>query len=267
MRAGCGPDRRRPDRPGGGGARRAPPTSRSSTASGRGSWPPTAPSTGPRWPRSPSPTPTRWPALNAITHPAISRRHGRSAAPPRSGTDHVVVLDIPLLKPAHRDLLALDVVVVVDCPVEMALERLVEQRGFSREDAEARIGGPGRPRGAPARAPTSSSTTPSDRAHLVAEVDRVWASLEARPRPRPRTADALTSPGPAGVSHPPGTIGRCPVSRWCPRCAPRATSRGPSPVWPRGSTAATATRPCWASPGAGRRPPSPGPSKRPSGPP
>src|SRR5579864_706313 len=77
-------------------------------------------------------------ALNAITHPAISAvMASRRAA--EEGTDHVVVLDIPLLKPAHRDLLSLDVVVVVDAPVEVAVERLVGQRGFSREDAEARV--------------------------------------------------------------------------------------------------------------------------------
>jgi dephospho-CoA kinase len=77
-------------------------------------------------------------ALNAITHPAISvvmleRRDAELE------TDHVVVLDIPLLKPVHRELLALACVVVVDTPVEVALDRLMSQRGFSRQDAEARM--------------------------------------------------------------------------------------------------------------------------------
>src|SRR6202035_19361 len=77
-------------------------------------------------------------ALNAITHPAIGAvMAARRAA--EEVTDHVVVLDVPLLTPAHRDLLALDVVVVVDCPVDVAIERLVGQRGFSRPDAVARI--------------------------------------------------------------------------------------------------------------------------------
>ena len=91
----------------------------------------------------------------------------------------MVVLDIPLLKPAHRDVLSLEVVVVVDCPVEIAVERLVGQRGFTRADAEARIAAQvtreERRQGADFVIDNSA-----DRAHLEAEVDRVWAALEAR---------------------------------------------------------------------------------------
>ncbi len=76
--------------------------------------------------------------LNAITHPAIGvemiARRDRFA-----DTDDIVVLDIPLLRPVHREMLSLGAVVVVDTPVEVALQRLVTQRGMSREDAEARI--------------------------------------------------------------------------------------------------------------------------------
>jgi dephospho-CoA kinase len=117
-------------------------------------------------------------ALNAITHPAIStvmtERRARE-----EGTDHVVVLDVPLLKPAHRELLDLAVVVVVDCPVELALTRLVEQRGFTRADAEARIAAQPdrheRIEGADFVIDNSS-----DRVHLESEVDRVWPELVAR---------------------------------------------------------------------------------------
>jgi dephospho-CoA kinase len=125
-------------------------------------------------------------ALNAITHPAIAAVMAERRAA-EEDTDHVVVLDIPLLKPAHRDQLSLAVVVVVDCPVEIAVERLVGQRGFSREDAEARVaaqvGREERRRGADLVIDNSS-----DRAHLAAEVDRVWASLEAWPQPRPSSS-------------------------------------------------------------------------------
>jgi dephospho-CoA kinase len=76
--------------------------------------------------------------LNALTHPAIGA--GLLAArDAHEGTDAVVVMAIPLLTDTHRDTLGLDVVVVVDCPTEVALGRLVTQRGFSREDAAARI--------------------------------------------------------------------------------------------------------------------------------
>ncbi len=77
--------------------------------------------------------------LNAITHPAIGALMlRRREAQERSR--NVVVLDIPLLRPAHRKVLSLDAVVVVDAPVEIAVERLVEHRGFDRADAEARVG-------------------------------------------------------------------------------------------------------------------------------
>jgi dephospho-CoA kinase len=85
------------------------------------------------------------------------------------------------LKPAHRDILKLHVVVVVDCPVETAVDRLVGQRGFTRQDAEARIAAQAtreeRREGADLVIDNSA-----DRAHLVTEVDRVWAALVAWPR-------------------------------------------------------------------------------------
>jgi len=119
-------------------------------------------------------------ALNAITHPAISAVMAQRRAAEEGG-DRVVVLDIPLLKAAHREVLSLDVVVVVDCPVDIAVERLVGQRGFTREDAEARIAAQvtrqERCEGADFVIDNSG-----DRARLVAEVDRVWAALEPRPR-------------------------------------------------------------------------------------
>jgi dephospho-CoA kinase len=114
-------------------------------------------------------------ALNAITHPAIAAVMAERRAA-EVGGDRVVVLDVPLLKPAHRDILSLDVVVVVDCPVEIAVDRLVQQRGFSREDAEARVAAQvsrqERREGADFVIDNSS-----DRPHLVTEVDRVWGQL------------------------------------------------------------------------------------------
>ncbi|MGD0381343.1 MAG: dephospho-CoA kinase [Acidimicrobiales bacterium] len=117
-------------------------------------------------------------ALNAITHPAISAVMAQRRAAAQEG-EGVVVLDVPLLKPEHRGALALEVVVVVDCPVEIAVERLVGQRGFSRPDAQARIAAQAtreeRRQGADFVIDNST-----DRAHLEVEVDRVWAALEAR---------------------------------------------------------------------------------------
>ncbi|HEY1651592.1 MAG TPA: dephospho-CoA kinase [Acidimicrobiales bacterium] len=77
-------------------------------------------------------------ALNAITHPAIgiAMIQARDAL---ADTDHIVVLAIPLLTALHRETVKLHKVVVVDTPVDVALERLLSQRGFDRTDAEARI--------------------------------------------------------------------------------------------------------------------------------
>lgn len=74
--------------------------------------------------------------LNAITHPAVGAEIARRLAEEHD-SDHVVVLDIPLLVESGRD----NVVglLVVDCPVDVALERLVELRGMDREDAARRI--------------------------------------------------------------------------------------------------------------------------------
>jgi dephospho-CoA kinase len=77
-------------------------------------------------------------ALNAITHPAIGIAMIQ-ARDSFEGTDRIVVLAIPLLTAVHRETVKLDAVVVVDCPTEVALERLISQRGFDRTDAEARI--------------------------------------------------------------------------------------------------------------------------------
>ena len=70
-------------------------------------------------------------ALNGITHPAIGIAMilARDA---QADTDHIVVLAIPLLTAEHRETVRLHKVVVVDTPVDVALERLLSQRGFDR---------------------------------------------------------------------------------------------------------------------------------------
>ena len=74
--------------------------------------------------------------LEAITHPAVGLEIASRMEAAR-GTDQVVVLDIPLLVEGGRHAAA--GILVVDCPVEVAVERLVEQRGMSEADARARI--------------------------------------------------------------------------------------------------------------------------------
>jgi dephospho-CoA kinase len=118
--------------------------------------------------------------LNAITHPAIGLQmiERRNAL---AHTDEVVVLAIPLLTPAHRETVGLDVVVVVDCPTEVALERLVDQRGMDRDDAEARVAAQisREERLADADFVVDNSSTVQ---HLAEEADRLWGWLEERRR-------------------------------------------------------------------------------------
>jgi dephospho-CoA kinase len=82
------------------------------------------------------PDPAALGRLNAIMLPRIADELARRIDVHRGG-GRVVVLDSPLLVEHPRS--DLDVLVVVDVPVEVAADRLVRERGMSREDAEARI--------------------------------------------------------------------------------------------------------------------------------
>jgi dephospho-CoA kinase len=74
--------------------------------------------------------------LEAIIHPLVHRRSAEleEDAPPGS----VVVHDIPLLAEVGRAQ-QFDAVVVVDAPTDVQVARMVGDRGWTREDAEARI--------------------------------------------------------------------------------------------------------------------------------
>jgi dephospho-CoA kinase len=74
--------------------------------------------------------------LEAIIHPWVRARAAEieAAAEP----DAVVVHDIPLLVETGQAR-SFDAVVVVDVPVGTQVERMVRQRGLSREEAEARV--------------------------------------------------------------------------------------------------------------------------------
>lgn len=75
--------------------------------------------------------------LNAIVHPEVEREILERLSE-LSGGDEVVVLDLPLLAESGRGHYPVSGVLVVDCPLDLALERLVTQRRMTREDAEAR---------------------------------------------------------------------------------------------------------------------------------
>lgn len=74
--------------------------------------------------------------LNKIVHPVVATEMDRRLKEQRD-TDNVVVLDIPLL--AENPRTGLCGVIVVDVPVDVAVDRLVRFRSMSEDDARARI--------------------------------------------------------------------------------------------------------------------------------
>lgn len=74
--------------------------------------------------------------LEKILHPLIRARAAEIEAAAPSGA--LVVHDIPLLvETGQGD--AFDAVLVVDVPVETQVDRMVRERGWSLEDAQARV--------------------------------------------------------------------------------------------------------------------------------
>lgn len=113
--------------------------------------------------------------LEAIVWPAVGVELARlrAAAEDRG---RIVVLDIPLLAEAGPDAKArwaLDGVVVVDCPVEVAVARLVDWRGMSEQDAKARVEAQVS-RDERLAAADFVIDNSGDLTHLAAEVDRCW---------------------------------------------------------------------------------------------
>ena len=73
--------------------------------------------------------------LNKVTHPLVGQEIAdRMAA--EAETDHVVILDVPLLVESGRSDMA--GMIVVDCPIEVAVTRAVA-RGMDEADVRRRI--------------------------------------------------------------------------------------------------------------------------------
>jgi dephospho-CoA kinase len=120
-------------------------------------------------------------ALNAITHPAIGaemlERIGAEEAKGAPGDGRVLVVDVPLLRPELVETLGLKRVIVIDCPAEVAINRLVELRRMSEADAKARVASQidREQRKAGADYVIDNS---GDMERLEADVDRVWRKLQ-----------------------------------------------------------------------------------------
>ncbi|MGZ4445915.1 MAG: dephospho-CoA kinase [Nocardioides sp.] len=75
--------------------------------------------------------------LEGIIHPLVRARSAELET--TAGEGDLVVHDIPLLAETAGAAGVFDAVVVVDAPVELQVERMLRDRGWTREDAEARI--------------------------------------------------------------------------------------------------------------------------------
>ena len=124
--------------------------------------------------------------LNAITHPLIHEhiRAAEEAASQAGGTDLVLVHDVALLAEWGRSK-EFDLVIVVDVPAEMQVERLTKQRGMPEAQARARIA---------AQATRDQRLAIADiiidnsgtRADLDRRVTEVWSELKQRAGSAPR---------------------------------------------------------------------------------
>jgi len=74
--------------------------------------------------------------LEGIIHPLVHERAAELEA--QAPQDAVVVHDIPLLAEGRRAG-GFDAVVVVDAPADLQVARMVDHRGWTREEAESRI--------------------------------------------------------------------------------------------------------------------------------
>ncbi len=75
--------------------------------------------------------------LNDIVHPAV-RAELAARVIANADTNSIVVLDIPLVTGQRPE--STSALVVVDTPVDLAIERLVSQRGMTEAAARARLG-------------------------------------------------------------------------------------------------------------------------------
>ena len=120
--------------------------------------------------------------LNAIVHPRVGARMRAVEDAARPGS--VIVHDVPLI--AENGLAgSYDLVVVVDVPPRIQLDRLVRLRGMSREQAQARMAAQ-----ASREQRLAIASIVLDNSGSLAELDRqvgeLWAELRRRAALTPR---------------------------------------------------------------------------------
>ena len=117
-------------------------------------------------------------ALNEIVHPEVARLRDAAVAEARARGDRIVVCDIPLLFEKNMAD-EFDVVVLVDAPRPLRLERLVRTRDLRETDAMAMIA---------AQMPAEHKRARADYVidndgslhSLTEQVETIWSALERR---------------------------------------------------------------------------------------
>jgi dephospho-CoA kinase len=134
--------------------------------------------------------------LNSILHPLIWSWMDDQDVAARADAegDVIIVVDNPLLIEMHRTH-TVELVIVVDIPVEVQVERLISARGMTAEQARARIAAQTsrEERLAVADIVIETAGTLEDQDRRVAEV---WADLQnrlAQAEPGPRTGPSPLS--------------------------------------------------------------------------
>ena len=118
--------------------------------------------------------------LNAIVHPLVGEwmRAAEQAAVAASDGDVIIVHDVPLLA-ENRRAGDFDLVIVVDVPPDLQLERLVGQRGMTPDQARARMAAQ-----ASREQRLAVADLVIDNSGSLADLDRrvadVWADLRRR---------------------------------------------------------------------------------------
>jgi len=118
--------------------------------------------------------------LNAIVHPAVFELSAAAESAAQNDSDtSIVVHDIPLLVETGQEA-DFDLLIVVDAPAELRVQRLMEARGLSEGDARARIS---------AQISDEERLAPADKildgagtvASLRHQVDVLWAEIVKEP--------------------------------------------------------------------------------------
>jgi dephospho-CoA kinase len=114
--------------------------------------------------------------LNAIIHPLVGARMAELER--EAGSASIVVHDVPLIAEGGRAG-AYDLVVVVDAPPRIQVERLVRNRGMTRDQAKARMAAQ-----ASREQRLAIADIVIDNSSSLAELDRqvgdLWAELRRR---------------------------------------------------------------------------------------